>query len=166
MRMTTSFRLLASLLMSLMLIACGDTSDSDSKASSGSLTEVFVNSEGVVGTWRLLSVETRDSGEQPVDPDDTYHVEFSADGTFEGVADCNYFHGTYTIGSEQQLRVGALDGSRAACDLPSFWHRYLAVLQSALRYERMGDRLVVHSTLSAQLVFVPAQQSDSARATY
>lgn len=165
-RATTLVKLLAGIMLSLALLACGDASDDSDSAESTSLTSVFVNSEGVVGTWRLLSVETRDSGEQTVAEDDAYHVRFTAAGEFEGVADCNYFHGSYTIGSERELRIDDLERTSAACDLPSAWHRYLAVLQSALRYERMGDRLVIHSTLSAQLVFVRAQQSDSGRITY
>lgn len=147
------------LLLSLLIVACSDSGE-QSTEDQPTLVNVFANSDGVVGRWRLLTVETRDAGEQVIPVEDTYRVEFIENGTLEGIADCNYFHGTYTTNDDDQLRVGPLEQTRAACDLPSYWHRYLAVLQSALRYERMGDRLIVHSTLSAQLVFGPAQQSE------
>lgn len=150
------------LILSLLLSACGDTSENEgAESETGTvLTDVFINSDGVVGKWRLLSVETRDSGEQMVAGVDPYQVEFGEGGSLEGIADCNYFHGTYTTDDEGTLRIGQLEGSRAACELPSAWHRYLAVLQSALRYERMGERLIIHGTLAAQLVLEPIQQSD------
>jgi heat shock protein HslJ len=150
------------LTLSVLLSACSDTSEdqSDESETPTVLTDVFINGDGVVGKWRLRSVETRDSGEQVVAGVAPYQVEFGEGGSIEGIADCNYFHGTYTTDDEGSLRIGQLDGSRAACELPSAWHRYLAVLQSALRYERMGERLVIHGTLAAQLVFEPMRQSD------
>lgn len=159
MRTSTPLPILFGLMLSLLLAGCSDTDD-ETEGSTPTLVNVFASSDGVVGSWRLLTIETRDSGEQVIPDADTYRVQFTDEGSLEGIADCNYFHGTYTTSDDDQLRLGPLEQTRAACELPSYWHRYLAVLQSALRYERMGDRLVVHSTLSAQLVFAPAQQSD------
>lgn len=160
MRMSTPLYSMLGLALSLLLLGCSDNNDDEAEGTTPTLMNAFASSDGVVGSWRLLTIETRDTGEQAIPAEDTYRIQFADDGSLEGIADCNYFHGTYTTNADDQLRLGPLEQTRAACDLPSYWHRYLAVLQSALRYERMGDRLVVHSTLSAQLVFAPAQQSD------
>lgn len=82
-----------------------------------------------------------------------YTVTFDEDGTLNGSADCNYFHGRYAVSSDYKLTVATLDKTQAACSQPSVWSLYLGILQSALRYERMGDRLIITATLNGRLVF-------------
>ncbi|RUO23895.1 hypothetical protein CWE09_12145 [Aliidiomarina minuta] len=138
------------LLLTVFLSACSDTTESADHPATPLV--VAGDESGLQGSWRLVDMTARiEVGEATLAAG--YTVTFDEDGSLNGSADCNYFYGSYAASSDYKLSVSTLDKTQAACPQPSVWSLYLGILQSALRYERMGDRLIITSTLNGRLVF-------------
>ncbi|ALD19915.1 META domain-containing protein [Hymenobacter sp. DG25A] len=108
--------------------------------------------------WMLVQVE-----ETPV-PTPSYslsarsYLEFaSADHKTSGLAPCNTYGGTYTLGSTQgTLTISGQMSTRGTCPAQALEYRYLSGLTQTVRYEITGDELRLYgpdNSLQPKLTF-------------
>ncbi|GAA4009209.1 hypothetical protein GCM10022408_21700 [Hymenobacter fastidiosus] len=69
------------------------------------------------------------------------YVQFNPDNKTNGLAPCNSFGGTYTLGRDTRLNVSVQASTRATCAAQSIEDRYLSALPRTVRYELSGQEL-------------------------
>lgn len=108
---------------------------------------------GVDGAWKATSV-LFDDAIRSVIPGTELTADFGAAG-LSGSAGCNAFRGPYEADGKR-LRIGPLARTRKLCRRPEGIaeqeRRYLAALQSAVRFEQVGDRLTLLNSAGQMVV--------------
>lgn len=69
------------------------------------------------------------------------YIQFNADNKMNGLAPCNSFGGTYTLGASSQLSVSVQASTRATCAAQTIEDQYLNALPRTTRYELSGQQL-------------------------
>jgi heat shock protein HslJ len=78
--------------------------------------------------WQWVSVTNQSTGELTSVPNpENYTITFNADGTLNGIADCNTFNGSYSQENGFTI-LGA--STEAFCGVASLDQQYLALLDS------------------------------------
>lgn len=80
---------------------------------------------GIVWKWQKLTDKSSGTDTKVPNPD-VYTIIFHEDGTTEGQADCNTFHGTYS--QEGGFTITVQPDVMAACDQGSMDQEYLTLL--------------------------------------
>lgn len=112
-------RLLFLLVISLAMLALVSCTAPASEPDSGaSIT-------GTVWKWQTVTEKSTGSSTRVPNPD-VYTIIFNEDGTTNGQADCNTFHGTYS--QDGDFTIIAQPDVMAACDLGSLDQQYLTLL--------------------------------------
>ncbi|MBC6699126.1 META domain-containing protein [Hymenobacter puniceus] len=109
--------------------------------------------------WMLVQVEGTPIAVSSYSPTYRSYIQFNADSKTAGLAPCNSFGGTYTLGSSNQLSVSAQASTRATCAAQNLEDRYLNALPRTVRYELSGQelRLFDAGTATPILVFRAAE---------
>lgn len=96
--------------------------------------EPVMSDQPFVGqVWQWIRFDSSDGSTTVVPNPPVYLLQFFADGTFAGVADCNNFNGSYTAdGASLKLQVGAV--TLAACPPESLSDTYLQRLGETATY--------------------------------
>lgn len=83
-------------------------------------------------------------------------VEFAPEDRISGSGGCNRFFGVYEA-ADGAIDVRALGRTEMACESPLMTQEnaILAVLESAERYDRQGDRLVITAEDGRNIVLAP-----------
>jgi heat shock protein HslJ len=97
----------------------------------------------IQGNWELVAL-----GSTTVNDPGRYTVRFNADDTINVQADCNLCNGGYEA-SGNNLSIGNLACTRAACPPDSLFDEYVAALSSATSYRRSGNQLLIDSGTGA-----------------
>lgn len=95
-------------------------------------------------TWLALSYNNGKQAVVGVMTDRELTATFEGDGSLNGFAGCNDFNGPYKTNG-LSITIGPLISTLKSCELPEGVMdqeaQYLAALQSAATYSRLGDRL-------------------------
>lgn len=95
-------------------------------------------------TWLALSYNNGKQAVVSVMTDNELTATFEGDGSLTGFAGCNNFNGPYKTNG-LNIKIGPLASTMKSCEVPEGVMdqeaQYLAALQSAATYERLGDRL-------------------------
>lgn len=135
------------LVIALAVSGCGEPEPADTADE-----PVVTERSALEGQWQLASLQQGDIAFDDIEG--SYWILFNSIGIVEGYADCKGFLGRYTTDSARQLKLSPLQHAFIACPFPTLADVYLGVIQSTRRYERQGDRLIIHSTLGSQAVFI------------
>jgi len=103
--------------------------------------------------WRLVAIRRPGAAEEPVGAQPQYTLELGADQRYRGVAHCNSFTGSYEQQGSSTLRIRAAAATLVACPQPSIADEYVRALASAVRYEIVGDELLLQYAASGRLRF-------------
>lgn len=112
-------KILAILIISLALLSLVACTTPQSEPATGDTIT------GTVWKWQTVTDKTTGSSTKVPDPD-VYTIIFHEDGTTEGQADCNTFHGTYS--QESGFAITVQPDVMAACDQGSLDQQYLMLL--------------------------------------
>ncbi len=93
----------------------------------------------IQGSWELEEL-----GTVTVSDPTRYTVRFNADNTVNVQADCNSCNGGYETNGNN-LSIGTLACTRAACPPDSLFDEYVAALSSATSYQRSGNQLFIEN---------------------
>lgn len=111
----------------------------------GCETSTSVQDSGAVpplGVWALRAFELS-GGQVVIVPDPTrYTLELLEGGQLNARTDCNVCNGTYQL-SGNNLSIGLLACTLAACSADSLEGPYVDALGSAARFELEGDLLLI-----------------------
>jgi heat shock protein HslJ len=95
-------------------------------------------------TWFALSYNNGKQAVVSVMADTELTATFEGDGSLTGFAGCNNFNGPYKTNG-LNIKIGPLASTMKSCEAPEGVMdqeaQYLAALQSAATYSRLGDRL-------------------------
>lgn len=107
----------------------------------------------------LMQVEGTPIAVSSYSPTYRSYIQFNADNKTDGLAPCNSFGGTYTLGSANQLTVSEQASTRATCTAQTIEDQYLNALPRTTRYELSGQelRLFDAGTATPILVFRAAE---------
>jgi uncharacterized membrane protein/heat shock protein HslJ len=119
--------------------------DASNRASTGTI---------VGEPWRLVAIRRPGAAEEPVGPDPSYTVEFTADARYSGRAHCNSFTGAYERPEPGALTIRAGAATLAACAPPSIADEYLRALASVTEFQVSGEELRLSYNTSGELKFV------------
>jgi para-nitrobenzyl esterase len=101
--------------------------------------------------WRLVRIQSmNDTEAMPADPS-RYTLDFGADGTLAGQADCNRITGRWTASGES-ISLGPLAMTRAMCPPGSLSDRYVRSLQSAVTWMLVEGRLAIAMQVDAGIL--------------
>jgi heat shock protein HslJ len=93
--------------------------------------------------WQWMLLDYSNDTTLLVDDTSKYTLQFMADGTIAGTADCNNFSGSYLVqGSSLQIFIGPM--TRAACQPGSFSDEYIQRLGEVRTYVFDGGDLVLN----------------------
>ncbi len=106
--------------------------------------------------WDLQSYNNGTGGVVTVIADTSLTAEFSADGTrISGSAGCNTYRGTYTV-QGPSIAIRNVTSTQTTCATPDGImqqeSQYLALLQTAVTYQRNGSELVLQDATGATLL--------------
>lgn len=97
------------------------------------VTPVSADQPFVGKVWQWMRFDSSDGSVTIVPSPSSYILEFNADGSFNGKADCNNFSGTYTAdGASLDLTIGPM--TLAACPPESLSDTYLERLDQVVTY--------------------------------
>lgn len=82
------------------------------------------------------------------------YIQFNADNKTNGLAPCNSFGGTYTLGASSQLSVSVQAYTRATCAAQTIEDLYLTALPRTARYELIGQELRLFDAGTATPILV------------
>jgi len=106
--------LVAGLVLSLALVACGSD---DGDSGDGGTGQASTDPSELVGVTWTLDEATRGALAQDADEVDAeITLEFTDDGTVSGGSACNTFSGPYEADAEGSLTLGPLASTQMACD--------------------------------------------------
>ena len=126
--------LVAALALGVLFAGCAQSS------SGGTLTGY---------AWQWTGSTTTSPASQSVVPDpQNYTIEFKADQTFSGKADCNQVSGTWTSTSGNGITITVGPSTLAACGPNSLGSLYIADLSKASLYVLGSGKLTL--TLGAE----------------
>ena len=94
-------------------------------------------------TWYLHSLSASGEVLSP-NPDKSYTVELSTDGSITGQADCNRFNGTYHLSGES-FSTTQLISTRAACNDGGVSSRFIQLLNGAKSVVKADSVLTIES---------------------
>lgn len=124
--------------IALIITACGSSTTASPSASASALTGT---------TWQLTEItqmmaESR-GGVIPAADQTKYTIEFNADGTFNGTADCNSVSGTYTTSGSDGLAIVVGASTKVACPEGSMGEALVTRLGNAVTYAIANDELTI-----------------------
>jgi heat shock protein HslJ len=135
---------LALVITALLAAACSGSSSSLTSPSSVAGSGQALTADSLAGTWKLVSIQPGNQGEQASPAGVTYSLTFGGDRVSTRV-DCNTCAGTYKL-SEDTLTVGpALACTRAACPTMAFESTYTSLLSGESTVSLPGNMLVLSS---------------------
>jgi heat shock protein HslJ len=104
--------------------------------------------------WMLVQVEGTPIAVSSYSAAYSSYIQFNADNKMNGLAPCNSFGGTYTLGNGSQLSVSAQASTRATCAAQSIEDQYLNALPRTVRYELSGQELRLFDATTAEPVLI------------
>lgn len=106
----------------------------------------------LIGIWHLVAMQRPGAGEERVDAQPPYTLEFATSSRLAGRADCNRYFGGYEA-DKRRIKVLAIGASQAACPAESISGEFLRVIGAADRYEIRGTQLRLSGADGSVLVF-------------
>ena len=101
------------------------------------------STEGLLGTWRLVALESDDGTVvRPTNPD-AYTVQFLEDDRLHVQADCNVCNGSFEATTSTLTVDPLLACTLAACPAESLFDAYLAALTTAQTWARDERELLI-----------------------
>ena len=92
--------------------------------------------------WTLESFEKSGGAVIPVEPDETYNIQFFTDNYLSGQKDCNRYLGQYTAGNNQSLSIDSLITTEMRCSMEG---KYGEAIRRAAFYHLSDDKLKLYS---------------------
>lgn len=101
------------------------------------------NQSPLIGTWRLVELQSNDDAIGTTRPDDPskYELTLNADGSVAARLDCNRGFGQWQTNGPSEISFGQLGMTRALCPEGSLDTRIARDLGFVRTYVLQGDRL-------------------------
>lgn len=116
------------------------------------------NAAIALSAWNLESITTPDGGIQRPKDGQPFTLQFLEDNRFAGQAFCNRFAGSYTLKEGNNIEFGQVAATLAACRPSSLGGRFLPLLHEVDQLKTSGNKLVLTTTNSQQLIFVKSEE--------
>lgn len=107
--------------------------------------------------WQLQEIQYSDGAVLTAEPPDNYTVEFSPDGNLVAQADCNQAVGPFSATDGNEITVGPLASTSAACPPGSISEEFVQGLNdSAIYFFKDGNLFVDIQYDIGTMKFLPA----------
>jgi heat shock protein HslJ len=143
---------LAGVILSLALVACG--SDDDGSDGGGAGQASTDPSELVGPTWTLDEATRGAMAEDADQVDADVTLTFADDGTVSGSSACNTYSGSYEAGDDGSISLGPLASTQMACEeaIMALEANYLQTLDEASSFAIAEGRLILQA-MNVQLAY-------------